>query len=178
MRCRTRPGKSGEAVRADRNKRDSNFCVFGSCLSLLLGLCLHVLLITLSFPLANASRVMYQTPLNIQNPLPTSHRPTKPALPKQPITFLAIPSVSIQNNRLVWGNAQSSTSFPFSSYPSPPTRFPCQVPAVRIPRSRFSVTVPSAPSGFAIGMGPYPPILRYRSCRAHPGGLSGQASVW
>ncbi|PFH54468.1 hypothetical protein AMATHDRAFT_72267 [Amanita thiersii Skay4041] len=54
---------------------------------------------------------MYPSPVNLNNshPPPT-HRPQKPPLSKQPITVLGIPSVTIQNNKLHWGNSQSSST--------------------------------------------------------------------
>ncbi|KAM6498106.1 Protein kinase-like domain containing protein [Amanita muscaria] len=55
---------------------------------------------------------MYNSPNNVHNvTVPhTPTRPTKPSLPKQPVTLVGIPSVSVQNSRLVWGNAQSSST--------------------------------------------------------------------
>ena len=50
---------------------------------------------------------MLQSPLNIHNP-PIPLRIPKHPLPKQPITVLGIPRISIQNNSLFWGDAQSS----------------------------------------------------------------------
>ncbi|KAF8640790.1 hypothetical protein AX17_000439 [Amanita inopinata Kibby_2008] len=54
---------------------------------------------------------MYPSPVNLQNNSHAPpHRPTKQPLSKRPVTVLGIPSISIQNNRLVWGNSQTSSS--------------------------------------------------------------------
>lgn len=45
-----------------------------------------------------------------QNIPPAPQRPAAPAISKEPITVVGIPSVSIQNNRLVVGSSQTSKS--------------------------------------------------------------------
>ncbi|KAF8622479.1 hypothetical protein AX15_006995 [Amanita polypyramis BW_CC] len=106
-------GEAGRGIRelgveAVRESELSEILISSSSARVVSYSVLHVLL---SFPLANASRIMYQSPVNLQNSNPPPpHRPPKHSLPKHPVTVLGIPSVSIQNNRLVWGNAQSSSN--------------------------------------------------------------------
>ncbi|KAK2461921.1 hypothetical protein APHAL10511_006384 [Amanita phalloides] len=52
---------------------------------------------------------MLQSPVGLQPPLPSPHRPARPSLPKHPITVIGIPSVSIHDGSLVWGNANSTS---------------------------------------------------------------------
>jgi len=94
-----------------------------------------------------------------------SQRSAPPPAPKEPITVVGIPSVSIQNNQLLVGSSQSSQcphqlTIPVFLMPL----LLCQVQRAPIHPSRYWATVHSVQSGCVIGMGPYPPIPHSLPC--------------
>ncbi len=109
---------------------------------------------------------------HIPNAQPRSHLQRAP----NTVTVVGIPSVSIQNNQLVVGDAQTCMSICIISAaltnPIQPRRAPT-------PQSRSSGTVPSEQYGFAIGMenslrAPHPRLCSARRVRV----LSMQGSAW
>jgi len=102
-------------------------------------------------------------------PPPSQRPPPHPTPTKDRITVAAVPSVSIECNKLVVGNSQSSKHPPFHCLSLHSRRLPSlQVPRVPTHPSRYLAMAPLAQSGCAIGMGPYPPIRPCPPCSVVP----------
>ena len=133
----------------------------------------------------NASLVMYPSQINHQiphnsqqnTPQIQQHRQQQQPSSQDSISVQGIPSVTIQNNKLLIGTSQSSMLPKYNAHIAPPSHS-MQVQGALILVSKFSVMDRSVLFGSAIGMVFYHQIHLCRRCSA---GLvqdqSGQGNV-